>query len=569
MLQQLYIKNVALINEALIEFDKGLNILSGETGAGKSIVIGSLAFVLGARATKDFIKKEEDFANVKALLTLKSESLKNEIRELGVEIDDEDSSVLIDRTYNKNGRNVCKVNGRPATLGMIKEICEKLIDIHGQHEHQSLLNPSKHILLLDRFCENELLEHKENLARFIKEYKLILKKISELSMGKDREELIDFFNYQISEIENANLLKDEEEKLLEDRNILSKSERIKKLYTNSIELLNGTEELSALDRVSIALTNIEEIKQIDSSKEKIYDDMQEVYAKLEDIIHSIKKGNDSIDFDEIRLNEIEARLDLIQKLKRKYGSTIEEILKFKEETNAKLDSLINSEQKLNNLYVKKEELEKQIKVTCYAMSDIRKEKAKYLEKNIEKHLFELNMQNSRFKIDIKPKDTFNQNGFDKVEFLICTNLGEDLKPLSKIASGGEMSRVMLSLKAVLSFVDTIDTFIFDEIDSGISGRTAQKVAEKMSLLSRNNQIICITHLPQIAAMSDEHFLINKLSDDKNTTTSIVKIEGDEIVNEIARMTGGASITKHTLASAKEMLQQAKILKQEIAEKYKK
>lgn len=562
MLQQLYIKNVALINEALIEFDKGLNILSGETGAGKSIVIGSLAFVLGARTTKDFIKKGEDFAMVEALLTLKSETIKNEIRELGVDID-EDSCVLIARTFNKSGRNICKVNGRPATLGMIKEICEKLIDIHGQHEHQSLLNPAKHILLLDRFCENDLLEPKNNLANLIKEYKKVLKKISDLSMGKDREDLIDFFNYQINEIENAKLSENEEDVLLEERKILSEAERLKKLYSESLSLLYSSEELSALDKIGVALNNIQSITNIDSSKQNIYDELQDVHVRLEDIIRDIKKYDDNIEYDDNKLNEIENRLALIQKLKRKYGPTIKDILKFKEETVTKLDSLINSEEKILKLYEKKEFIEKQIKQSCINISNIRKQKAIYLEKSIEKHLFDLGMQNSKFKIDIKQKETFNQSGFDKVEFLICTNLGEDVKPLSKIASGGEMSRVMLSLKAVLSFVDTIDTFIFDEIDSGISGRTAQMVAEKMSLLSKNNQIICITHLPQIAAMGDQHFLINKLSDDKNTMTSIERIKDAEIVNEIARMTGGASITEFTLASANEMLEQAKKIKENL------
>mgnify|MGYP001860534731 FL=1 len=559
MLQQLYIKNVALINEALIEFDKGLNILSGETGAGKSIVIGSLAFVLGARATKDFIKKGEDFATVEALLTLKSETTKNEIKEIGINID-EDNSILIARTFNKTGRNICKVNGKPATLGMIKEICEKLIDIHGQHEHQSLLNPTKHILLLDRFCESDLLQPKDKLLNLIKHYKKVLKQISDLSMGKDREDLIDFFNYQITEIENAKLSENEENLLLEERKILSQSEKLKSLYEESINLLYSSDDLSALDKIGVALNNLQIIISIDTEKQYIYDELEEVYAKLEEIIRDIKKYDDSIDYNDFRLNEIENRLDLIQKLKRKYGSNISEILNFKEETKIKLDNLINSEEKILKLYKEKENIEKQIKQTCVNISNIRKKQASYLEENIEKHLFDLGMQNAKFKIDIKQKDTFNQNGFDKVEFLIRTNLGEDVKPLSKIASGGEMSRVMLSLKAVLSFVDTIDTFIFDEIDSGISGRTAQMVAEKMSLLSKNNQIICITHLPQIAAMGDHHFLINKSSDDKNTITSIEKLKDNEIVNEIARMTGGATITDFTLASANEMLQQAKNIK---------
>lgn len=387
MLQQLYIKNVALINEALIEFDKGLNILSGETGAGKSIVIGSLAFVLGARATKDFIKKGEDFATVEALLTLKSETTKNEIKEIGINID-EDNSILIARTFNKTGRNICKVNGKPATLGMIKEICEKLIDIHGQHEHQSLLNPTKHILLLDRFCESDLLQPKDKLLNLIKHYKKVLKQISDLSMGKDREDLIDFFNYQITEIENAKLSENEENLLLEERKILSQSEKLKSLYEESINLLYSSDDLSALDKIGVALNNLQIIISIDTEKQYIYDELEEVYAKLEEIIRDIKKYDDSIDYNDFRLNEIENRLDLIQKLKRKYGSNISEILNFKEETKIKLDNLINSEEKILKLYKEKENIEKQIKQTCVNISNIRKKQASYLEENIEKHLFD-------------------------------------------------------------------------------------------------------------------------------------------------------------------------------------
>lgn len=561
MLEQLYIKNVALIDEQTIEFSKGLNILSGETGAGKSIIIGSLSFVLGARANKDFIKKDKDFATVKALISLKSEDIKKEIINLGIHIE-EDNLILIDRTYNKNGKNICKINGQPATLGMIKEICEKLIDIHGQHQHQSLLNPAKHILLLDRFCEDKLLKYKKELINLIKEYKNILSKISEFSMGKDREELIDFFSFQIEEIEKANLLEDEEEALTKERNILLKAEKIKNLYINTLELLSD-DELSALDRLNICIGNVEDLAEIDTDKKILYDIIQDIYAKLEDLIQELKRANQNLEFDNFRLNEIEGRLVIIQKLKRKYGASIKEILKFKEDTKLKLDNLINSEQKLIKLSNEKEILEKKIKSNCIKISSIRKESAKELEIRIEKHLVELNMQNCKFKIDITQKDTFNQNGFDKVEFLISTNLGEDLKPLAKIASGGEMSRIMLSLKAVLSFADTIDTFIFDEIDSGISGRTAQKVAEKMVFLSRNNQIICITHLPQIAVMGDRHFLIQKQSDTTNTTTSIFKIDNEDIVKEIARMTGGATITEHTLFSAKEMLEQANTIKSQI------
>lgn len=559
MLQQLYIKNVVLIDEATIEFEKGLNVISGETGTGKSIVIGSLSFVLGSRATKDFIKKGEEYAMVSALLTIDTESMKEDIKSLGVGIDD-DASVLISRNFNKNGRNTCKINGKPATLGMIKEICEKLIDIHGQHEHQSLLEPSKHILLLDRFCEEKLEIPKKKLFEQIEKYKLILKEIKEISMGKDREELASFFSYQIEEIENAKLSEDEEKEIAEKRSVLSEAEKLKELYASSIYMIDSLDEQSVIDKMGIALKNIEKITKIDVSKGEIYNELHEIYDKIQDISRSLKIFNDEIEYDENLLNDIEERLDTIQKLKKKYGQTIPNIILFKEETAKKLENLTNGEQKIANLHKEKNNIEKQIKKYCLLISEIRKEKAKYLEENIKSHLSELGMKDTEFKIDIKNKGSFNQNGYDKVEFMIRTNVGEDVKPLSKIASGGEMSRIMLSLKAVLSFADTIDTFIFDEIDTGISGRTAQMVAEKMSILAKNNQIICITHLPQIATMGDWHFLIDKNVLQNNTNTKIIKLKEDEIIKEISRMIGGATITESTLLTAKEMREQAKNIK---------
>lgn len=570
MLQQLYIKNVALIDEALIEFEDGLNILSGETGAGKSIVIGSLAFVLGARANKDFIKKNSDKATVEVLLTLSSSIIKSEISDLGIEVND-DESILISRSYNKSGRNICKINGKPATLTMLKEIAEKFIDIHSQHEHQSLLNSSRHIILLDRFCEDLLESPKKELFSCLKNYKSILKNISDVSMGKgkDREELKDFFSYQINEIESANLLPNEDNILAKKRKTMIQSEELKSFYISSSDLFYSYGDdmpnsgLGILQGLNSIIKNLEEIKNIDSSKNALYDDLLEVYVKIEDIAHEVKKQEDLIDYNENDLNQVEKRIDVIQKLKHKYGSKdnnnnscIDDIIKFKDETSEKLYDLVHSEEKIAELYKQKELLEVKIKEICFNISEIRKNQAIVLEKNIETHLYDLGMPNAKFKIDIVQKSVFTQSGSDKVEFLICTNLGEDLKPLSKIASGGEMSRVMLSLKAVLSFVDTIDTFIFDEIDTGISGRTAQMVAEKMALLSKNNQIICITHLPQIVAMGDHQFLINKSSSDISTVTSIKKLSDEEAISELARMTGGVSITESTLLAAREMKQQA-------------
>lgn len=561
MLEQLYIKNVALIDETLIEFNKGLNILSGETGAGKSIIIGSIAFVLGGRATKDFIKKDCEQAKVEALLSIKSNDILNYLIDFGINIE-EDNSILITRIYTKNGKNICKINGKPATISMIKEIAEKLIDIHGQHEHQSLLNPKKHIVLLDKFCDENLINLKDSLFNEIVCYKKILNEIAEISIGKNKQDIIDFLKFQIDEIESANLKIEEEKTLIIERNIILESVNLKKHYEKVLQLLSISDDLSAMDKIYIAINHIQELSNIDSKNTYLLNEIQEIYARLEDVVLCLKKNFENINDNTQELNFIEERLDLIQKLKKKYGNSINDILNFSLKNQKKLENYLNSSEKLEKLNLKKDKCEKNIKNICKNISEIRKNTALNLENKIEKHLFDLGMKNTKFKIDISNKNTFNKNGFDKVEFLISTNLGENLKPLSKIASGGEMSRIMLSLKAVLSVADNIETFIFDEIDSGISGRTAQMVAEKLCLLSKSNQILCITHLPQIATMGDSHFLIEKSSNfiDNITNTTINLLNYDETVNEIARMIAGAEITNSTIISAKEMIQQANNIK---------
>lgn len=563
MLAQLYIKNIALINEVFIEFNNNLNILSGETGAGKSIIIDSINFVLGKKFGKEFINKDAEKANVDAVIFLNTSELKSEIGNIGIEIE-EDSSILISRTISRNGKTTARINGKPVTLSMLKEIGEKIIDIHGQHQHQSLLNTSKHIVLLDRFCEIEIFPIKQELSKCILSYREIVKKLSELDLDfNKRDEKIDLLKYQLNEITDADLQKNEDEELLKSRKIMNSSEKLKKLYTDTLNLLYTSDDGSAMDKISVAVSNLYDICQIDFSKKSIYEDLNEIYIKFQDIISELNKSNDKIEYSIEDLNFIENRLELIYTLKKKYGSSIDNILKTKDEIEKKLDFLINSEEKIILLLKEKENIESKIKSYCFKISEIRKEKATILEKNIEKHLLDLGMKHVKFKISIKNKNKFTQNGFDEVEFLISPNAGEELKPLSKIASGGEMSRVMLSLKAVLSSVDMIETFIFDEIDTGVSGRTAQQVAEKLAFLAKNKQIICITHLPQIASMADEHFLIEKSTINEKTTTYIKKLNYETSIKELARMTGGAEITEKTLNAVKEIKQQADTIKKSL------
>lgn len=560
MLEQLYIKDVALIDEISVEFGDGLNILSGETGAGKSIIIDSINFVLGEKAQKDFIHKGAQKAEVQALMFIRDNSVKKEIEALGIEID-EDSSILISRTVNSGGKSSCRINGKAVTIGMLKEISSMLIDIHGQHEHQSLLNPSKHIALLDRFCCDKLGECKCILMEKMKEYREILKELNEIDSNiEERESKIELYKFQIEEINSAGLKLNDEEELVKKRKLLLSSEKIVN-YTNAcLEFLYRSEEMSAVDKISGALNSLYDISLLDPSQKENYNRLEEISVQLEELISDLKVYSDSLEGDPEELDRIEQRLDLIYRLKRKYGSSIKEILNHCRAMEKKLELIVNSEEKIKALTESKHKLEYEIKEACAEITSLRERAAKEIEAEVEAVLKDLGMKDARFRIDISRKNSFNHNGWDKVEFIISPNKGEDLKPLAKIASGGEMSRVMLSLKTVLAKEDNIETFIFDEIDTGVSGRTAQQVAEKLAMIGKAHQILCITHLPQIASMGDNHYLIEKKSDEEKTTSKIKKLDKSGIAQELARLIGGAEITKATMAAAEDMKKMADELK---------
>ncbi len=563
LLDKLYIKNVALIDKAILKFSSGFNILSGETGAGKSIIIGSILFVFGARANKDFIKKDKEEANVEVNIIINSKEIIDYLKENDIELN-KDGGILISRTYTKSSKNICKINNKTVTISLIKELSKKLIDIHGQHEHQSLLNPKKHMFLLDKFCDENIEILKDKLFKNISGYKELLKEFASLSFAGNKDEKIDFLNFQINEIEDANLKIGEEEELLKKVMLLSKASDLKYYSNEALKLLkNSSEEKAALDKIASAINFVKNISAIDNKE--LLKELEDIYTKLDEVCFTIRKFEENIEDNEEELNYATKRLDTINKLKKKYGNDIKAILAFYENAKAKLEEITNIDEKVLALNKQKEKLEIKIKDLCQEIRQIRLDKAKELEIQIENNLKDLGMKDIKFKINITDKNTFSKNGFDNVEFLIATNLGEKLKPLAKIASGGEMSRIMLSLKSILSVFDSIETFIFDEIDTGISGRTAQMVAEKMAFLSKENQILVITHLPQIAAMADTHFLIEKSTDisKNNTNTKIHLLNQEEIINEIARMNAGASITDFTIASSKEMLNQAKIFKENI------
>lgn len=553
MLEHLHIRNVALIKESEISFGDGLNILTGETGAGKSMIIDSLQFALGGRAGKDFLRHGEKQAAVEALFSVQSQALTEKLAENGI-VPEEDGTLLITRTLSEAGKSVCRINGSTVTVGMLKEIAEDMIDIYGQHEHQSLLNPVKHIRLLDRFCGagfGEAMEEYKNSRQRLKD----LEKQLTILIGDEsqREQRMDMLLFQKEEIEAAELQEGEEDALLEQKKRLSSMERLIRLTGESVTLLYDGDDRapSACDQLGDALAKLQEAAEYDAALSPLADALADGYAAVEDCARELKREAEKQEADPEELERIEERLQLFYKLKRKYGGSIEAILEFYEKAVQELEFLSNSSEKAAELSAKKAAEEKRLSALAETLTAKRRATAEQVEEQIETALHDMEMKHARFHIQIEEKADWGADGKDKVEFLISANAGEPLKPLAKIASGGEMSRVMLALKTVLVDADEIGTFIFDEIDTGVSGRTARRVGEKMRFLGGKRQLLCITHLPQIAAMADNHFLIEKESDAGETVTRVTALDEEGAVREVARLMN--DVTETTLAAARELL----------------
>jgi len=553
MLEHLHIRNVALIKESEISFGDGLNILTGETGAGKSMIIDSLQFALGGRAGKDFLRHGEKQAAVEALFSVQSQALTEKLAENGI-APEEDGTLLITRTLSEAGKSVCRINGSTVTVGMLKEIAEDMIDIYGQHEHQSLLNPVKHIRLLDRFCGagfGEAMEEYKNSRQRLKD----LEKQLAILIGDEsqREQRMDMLLFQKEEIEAAELQEGEEDALLEQKKRLSSMERLIRLTGESVTLLYDGDDRapSACDQLGDALAKLQEAAEYDAALSPLADALADGYAAVEDCARELKREAEEQEADPEELERIEERLQLFYKLKRKYGGSIEAVLEFYEKAVQELEFLSNSSEKAAELSAKKAAEEKRLSALAETLTARRRATAEQVEEQIETALHDMEMKHARFHIQIEEKADWGADGKDKVEFLISANAGEPLKPLAKIASGGEMSRVMLALKTVLVDADEIGTFIFDEIDTGVSGRTARRVGEKMRFLGGKRQLLCITHLPQIAAMADNHFLIEKESDAGETVTRVTALDEEGAVREVARLMN--DVTETTLAAARELL----------------
>lgn len=550
MLTSLKIENVAIIESAAIEFGCGLNVLTGETGAGKSIVIDSINTILGERTSRDIIRTGAQSAKVYAVFEDVNERVRNFLDENG--IDCEDGVLIINRTLSREGKNVCRINGAPVTVSMLREIGGELIDIHGQHDNQSLLSPEKHCGFVDSFAGNAdlITDYREKYGRLC-EIRRKLKKLTTDESSKSQR--IDFLTYQIDELEKAEITIGERDELKARKSLINNSQKVIESLNIAYEALKA--DGAGIDMITDAESEIANasayMETLGEASEKITD----IRYELEDIAETVRDAMTEVDFDPSELEDIDERLDLLYRLSKKYGDTEEEMLEYLEKARAELDNIAFSEERVKELQKQEKEALAETETAACKLTESRKTAGEKLSNAICSELEFLDMPNVRFVV--KCSDIgLTENGKDEIEFLISANAGEEPKPLAKIASGGELSRIMLAIKNVLAETDGVDTMIFDEIDTGVSGRAAQKIAMKLRSASKGRQVICVTHLAQIAAQGDVHLYISKSVSDGKTYTNIKSLIEEERVAEIARIMGGMEITKLQLESAREMLANA-------------
>ena len=536
MINTLHIKNIGIIDDVTISLNEGFNVLTGETGAGKTLIIGSLQILSGGRFSKEMIRNGEKNSYVEACLYLPNSEF-------------EDGMVVVSREININGKNICKINGRLVTVSELKTFMSQIIDIHGQNENQSILDISTHIDLIDGYASKEIKNYKEKYKKLYEEYQNIKKELAK-NYGDDREKQrkLDLLEYQIKEIEEAKLKEDEEEELENKRKIMMASEKIS---TNLMEAENQINS-NIIDSINSAIKKKKKIEQYNEEYSNLAKRLRDSYYEIQEVGRDLETFSEDTYYDEKEQSEVEVRLDLINSLKRKYGNNISEILRYKEEINKEIFEIKNLETYVISLKKQQTDIEKQMIEISEKMHKIREKYSEELSTKINKELKDLEMKNAKFSVNIEfLQEKFNINGLDKVEFMISTNVGDEAKSLIKIASGGEMSRIMLAIKNVLTDVDKIPVIIFDEIDTGISGIAANSTGEKMKQISKKHQVLCVTHLASIAAKGDYNYFVSKEVKDEKTKTKIKLLSEQEVLEEIARISSGA-ITDISINHAKEL-----------------
>ena len=553
MLQRLYVKNLALIDEIEVELKDGLNILTGETGAGKSIILGSVNLALGARYSKDMLRKGAEYGFVELNFQIENAKQLHRLKELDVY--PEDGMVVLSRRLME-GRSVSRINGETVTMTLLKEVASVLIDIHGQHEHQSLLYKKNHLAIVDAFAKDEISELKKKITENYREYRSWMKELEEADQDEaSRAKELSFLQFETEEIEKAELREGEDVELETAYRFIVNSKKLAEAYA-----FTSQEEGNASESLSRAIRALGEIRDYDDTVQGLFDQLSEIDSLLNDFNRDLSEYRDSCECSEEELYETEQRLNEINHLKLKYGSQISDILSYYDEQQEKIKKLEDYENYIRSLNENCQKAKEKMEKTAGKLSEIRRKQAKTLEKSIRESLKELNFADVKFEIQFRTLDACTPAGMDEVEFMISMNPGQPVRPLTNVASGGELSRIMLAIKTVLADKDDTETLIFDEIDVGISGRTAQKVSEKMALIGRNHQVICITHLAQIAAMADHHFMIEKTVGNLDTTTGIHELTEEESVEELARILGGAKITDAVRENAKEMKTLARQMK---------
>lgn len=558
MLLNLHVKNLAIIDEVEVDFAKHLNVLTGETGAGKSIIIGSINIALGGKIAKDMIRRDAEFALVELTFLIENQKVREAIEELGISF--EDDTLLISRKITQN-RTINRMNGESVTVAMIKKVADLLIDIHGQNEQQSLLHKAKHLEIVDRYAREQMKGKETLLAQTYHRYKNLLEELESNQIPEEeRLREISFLQYELEEIENADLKSGEEEELAGTYRRLS----------NATEIAQGLSEIYGMmsqesgavsDKISESIRILSKISEYDERVSDFWNQLSDIDSLVTDFSRDISDYMDGFDVGMEELDAVEKRLDLVRSIKAKYGATTEEVFAYADKVRKKLEKYQEYETYQAELKKKIEEEQQQLEKLSKEVSAIRKKCAKVLEKEITQALIDLNFLQVQFEIAVRCKEEYSAKGTDEIEFMLSTNPGEELRPIGSAASGGELSRIMLAVKAVLANHDEMETMIFDEIDVGISGRTAQMVAEKMSLIGKKHQVICISHLAQIAAMADTQFLIEKENDSNHTKSQIRQLNEEESVQELARILGGAQITDAVRNSAREMKELAAAWKQ--------